>query len=32
VKELEEHLAPIEPALAESVRWRTAEKFLGLKA
>jgi len=31
VMELEENLAPIEPALAESVRWKTAEKFLGLK-
>jgi hypothetical protein len=32
VMELEDNLAPIEPALAESVRWKTAEKFLGLKA
>jgi hypothetical protein len=32
VRELEENLAPIDPALAESVRWRTAERFLGLKS
>ena len=31
VTELEENLAPIDKALAESVRWRTAERFLGLK-
>jgi hypothetical protein len=31
VKELEENLAPIDKALAENVRWRTAERFLGLK-
>jgi predicted TIM-barrel fold metal-dependent hydrolase len=30
VKELEENLAPLPPALAEGVRWRTAERFLGL--
>ena len=30
VTELEEHLAPIDPALADGVRWRTAERFLGL--
>ena len=30
VKELEENLAPLDPALADRVRWRTAERFLGL--
>jgi hypothetical protein len=30
VKELEENLAPLDPALADNVRWRTAERFLGL--
>jgi hypothetical protein len=30
VKELEENLAPLPPALADGVRWRTAERFLGL--
>jgi hypothetical protein len=30
VGDLEEHLAPLDPALADSVRWRTAERFLGL--
>lgn len=30
VEELEENLAPLDPALAEGVRWRTAERFLGL--
>ena len=29
VTELEEHLAPLDPALADGVRWRTAERFLG---
>jgi len=30
VTELEEHLAPLDPALADGVRWRTAKRFLGL--
>jgi predicted TIM-barrel fold metal-dependent hydrolase len=30
VKELEANLAPLPAALAEGVRWRTAERFLGL--
>jgi hypothetical protein len=29
VKELEENLAPLGQALADGVRWRTAERFLG---
>lgn len=30
VTELEDNLAPLDPALADGVRWRTAERFLGL--
>jgi hypothetical protein len=30
VTELEENLAPLPGALADGVRWRTAERFLGL--
>ena len=32
VKELEENLAPLPPALADGVRWRTAERFLRLNS
>jgi len=28
VTDLEAHLAPLDPALADGVRWRTAERFL----
>lgn len=30
VKDLEAHLAPLPADLADGVRWRTAERFLGL--